>query len=217
MSSPRTIEQTQVAAELGADAALVVSPAYVKPSQEGIAAHYESIADEGGLPIIVYNVPSRTASDVLPETVERLAAHENIVAIKEATGSIYRAQQVIAAARGRISVLSGDDPITLSLLVAGGDGVICTASNVVPKRWADLYAHFKEGNIEAASKVQAGLVDLHEVLFLESNPGPVKAAMHLLGLMEPEIRLPLTWPTPKTLFRLSEELEKLGFNPQGVA
>ncbi len=217
ISTWATIEATRQAADLGADGALVVTPCYVRPSQEGMAQHFETVADEGGLPIIVYNVPSRTSTDLLPSTVARLAAHEKIVGVKEATGSIYRAQQVIAAAAGRLSVLSGDDPITVSLLAAGGQGVICTGSNVAPARWVAMWEAWTKENAIGAAAVQAELAGLHEALFMEANPGPVKAAAHLLGLIEPEIRPPLTWPTPKTLYRLVEELERLGFSPQGVA
>ncbi len=217
VSTWATIETNRAAADLGADAALVVSPSYVRPSQDGIVKHFEKVADNSGLPIIVYNVPSRTSSDVLPAALGRLAAHENIIGVKEATGSIYRAQQVIAAADGRLSVLSGDDPITVSLLVAGGQGVICTASNAVPEKWAALWNEWKKENIAGAAAIQAELADLHETLFLEANPGPVKAAVHMLGLIEPEIRLPLTWPSHKTTKRLAEELEKLGYTPRSVS
>ncbi len=217
VSTWATIEDTRIAADLGADAVLVVSPAYVRPSQEGIAEHYEKTADKGELPIILYNVPSRTSSDILPTTVARLAKHENIIGIKEATGSILRVIQVIAAADGQIAVLSGDDPITLSLLVAGGQGVICTGSNITPDHWVALWNEWKKKNIPRAAAIQAELMGLHEALFLEANPGPAKAAAHILGLIEPEIRLPLTWPIPKTLHRLAEELKRLGFNPKGAA
>lgn len=212
-----TIEATRMAADLGADAALVVTPSYLRPSQEGIIKHFEAVADEGGLPVILYNVPSRTASDILPDTVAHLANHEKIVGIKEASGSILKAQQVIAAASGKISVLSGDDPLTISMLLAGGSGVISTGANVVPERWVSLWNSWTDGNVKGAAAIQAQLLGLHEALFMEANPGPVKAAAHLLGLIEPEIRLPLTWPKAKTLYRLVAELGRLGFSPQGVA
>ncbi|MCU0664054.1 MAG: 4-hydroxy-tetrahydrodipicolinate synthase [Myxococcota bacterium] len=204
-----TVEATRRAQDLGADAVLVAAPAYVRPSQEGLYAHFVAVADHGGLPVIVYNVPSRTSCDITPSTLARLAGHERIVAVKEATGSMQRVQQVLTGVRGRMAVLSGDDPITLSLLVAGGAGVICTASNVVPERWTSLWRTFRRGEIRQAATAQAALLGLHEALFLETNPGPVKAALHLLGLIEPEIRLPLTWPTPPTLYRLTAELELL--------
>lgn len=212
-----TIEATRMAADLGADAALVVTPSYLRPSQEGIVKHYEAVADEGGLPVILYNVPSRTACDILPETVARLADHEKIVGLKEASGSMLRIQQVVAASSGKISILSGDDPLTVSTLVAGGRGVISTGSNVVPERWVSLWNAWKDNNIRGAAAIQAQLRGLHEALFMEANPGPVKAAAHLLGLIDPEIRLPLTWPKSQTLYRLAAELGRLGFSPQGVA
>lgn len=210
ISTAATITQTRAAKELGADAALVVSPPYVRPSQEGIAAHYERIADEGGLPIIAYNVPSRTASDIALATLDRLAAHGNIVGLKEATVSAQRVQQVLAAIHGRMAVLAGDDPVTLSLLVAGGQGVISTGSNVVPKKWVELWRAWKAGDVARAAAVQASLLGLHEALFLEANPGPVKGALNLQGLIAPEIRMPLTWPGPATMARLAKELEGLG-------
>jgi 4-hydroxy-tetrahydrodipicolinate synthase len=212
VSTWATIEATRIAKDLGADAALVVAPSYVKPSQEGIAGHFEKVADDGGLPIVIYNVPSRTASDIEPATVGGLAAHEKIVGIKEATGSIFRVQKVIAAAAGRIAVLSGDDPITVSLLAAGGQGVICTGSNVVPERWTALWNLWKQGDVKGAAAAQAELRGLHEALFLESNPGPAKAALNLMGLIDPEIRSPLTWPRKTTLERLAGELKDLGVN-----
>jgi 4-hydroxy-tetrahydrodipicolinate synthase len=204
------IDAVNMAADQGAVGALVSSPSYVKPSQDGIYGHYAAIADQSKLPIVMYNVPSRTASDIKPATVARLAAHDRIVGIKEASGSVERAQQIIAAAGDTVKVLSGDDPLTLSILVAGGHGVISTAANVVPEKWSALWRHWRKGDILAASAVQAGLLGLHEALFAETNPGPVKAALHLLGLIEDEIRLPLTWPSRPTVYRLAAELEKLG-------
>jgi len=211
------IEDMARAADIGARGALVSSPSYVKPSQDGLYGHYAAIADQSKLPIIMYNVPSRTASDIKPATVAKLAAHERIVGIKEASGSVERAQQVIAASGGSIKVLSGDDPLTLSILVAGGHGVISTASNAVPEKWAQLWKRFCEGDILGAAAVQAGLLGLHEALFAETNPGPVKAALHLLGLIDAEIRLPLTWPSRPTIYRLAAELEKLGLKVAGGA
>ena len=120
------VEAIHAAVDLGVDAALVSSPAYVKPSQDGIYSHYAAIADQSGLPIVLYNVPSRTSSDIKPDTVARLATHDRIVAIKEASGSVERAQQIIGSVAGNINVLCGDDPVTLSILVAGGHGVIST-------------------------------------------------------------------------------------------
>jgi 4-hydroxy-tetrahydrodipicolinate synthase len=209
------VDAIRVASDLGADAAMVTCPAYVRPSQDGIAGHYKAIADQSALPLVIYNVPSRTASDIKPETVARLAAHDRIVAIKEATGSILRTQQVIAAVSGAISVLAGDDPLTVSLLVAGGHGVISTAANVVPDKWASLWSRWRGGDVLGAAAIQAGLLGLHEALFMETNPGPVKAALHLLGLISPEIRLPLDWPSRPTLYRLAAEMENHGLKVQG--
>ena len=211
------IEAIHAAADLGVDAALVSSPAYVKPSQDGIYSHYAAVADQSGLPIVLYNVPSRTSSDVKSATVARLATHDRIVAIKEASGSVERAQQIIGSVAGNINVLCGDDPVTLSILVAGGHGVISTGANVVPEKWAAMWRAWKEGDVVATAAVQAGLLGLHEALFMESNPTPVKAAMNLLGLLEKEIRMPLTWAVRPTIYRLAAELENLGLRVTGVS
>ncbi|MDD5306923.1 MAG: 4-hydroxy-tetrahydrodipicolinate synthase [Deltaproteobacteria bacterium] len=208
------VEAAHAAADAGVDAVLVASPAYVRPGQDGIAAHYEAVADRTRVPIIAYNVPTRTGSDILPATLGRLAAHERIVGVKEATGSMLRVIQVIAAVKGRMAVLSGDDPITVSLLVAGGQGVISTASNVAPAKWAELWRRWVAGDHKGAAEAQAELTGLHEALFLETNPGPAKAALHLLGLVEPEIRMPLMWPQKATISRLAAEMERLGFEPK---
>jgi 4-hydroxy-tetrahydrodipicolinate synthase len=210
VSTWSTIEDTRVAADLGADAALVVAPPYVRPSQEGMVAHFEQVANQGGLPIIVYNVPSRTSCDLQAETIGKLAQHDKIVGVKEATGSILRAQEIIALVEGKIAVLSGDDPITVSLLLAGGQGVISTASNSVPEIWVSLWNAWKKGDYKEAAVIQARLRLLHEALFCEANPGPVKGTLYLLGLIEPEIRLPLIWPGAQTLERLKGELVELG-------
>jgi 4-hydroxy-tetrahydrodipicolinate synthase len=210
------IDSIGIAADLGADAALVATPPYVRPTQDGIAAHYQEIGDQSRLPVILYNVPSRTASDIEPATVARLAPHERIVGIKEASGSIMRVQQVVAAAAGNLKVLSGDDPLTLSLLIAGGHGVISTGANVVPEKWAALWQRWQTGDVMGAAAIQAGLLGLHEALFLEANPGPAKAALQMLGMIRPEIRLPLVWPARPTLYRLAAELENLGLQVQGV-
>ncbi len=210
------VDTARMGADLGADGVLVASPPYVRASQDGMAAHFEAVAEQSGLPVIVYNVPSRTGSDVLPATLARLAAHEGIVAVKEATGSVQRAQQVLAAVDGKMNVLSGDDPLTLSLLVAGGHGVISTGANVVPELWSKLWQAWKQGDVATATRQQSQLLGLHEALFLESNPGPAKAALHLLGHVEPEIRSPLTWPVAPTIYRLAAELEILGCHPMGV-
>ncbi len=211
------VEAIHAAADLGVDAALVSSPSYVKPSQDGIYSHYAAVADQSGLPIVLYNVPSRTSSDIQWDTVARLAAHDRIVAIKEASGSVERAQQIIGSVAGNINVLCGDDPITLSILVAGGHGVISTGANVVPEKWAAMWRAWKEGDVVAAAAVQAGLLGLHEALFMESNPTPVKAALNLLGLVEKEIRMPLTWAVRPTIYRLAAELENLGLRVTGVS
>jgi len=209
------VESISMAADLGAQGILVAAPPYVKASQDGMYSHFAAIADQSRIPIILYNVPSRTACDMKPETVARLSGHERIVAIKEATGSVERVQQIIGAVSGNLGVLSGDDPSTLSILVAGGKGVICTGANVTPEKWVTLWNHWRGGDVMSAAAVQAGLLGLHEALFLESNPGPAKGALNLLGLLDKDIRLPLVWPSRPTLYRLAAEMEGLGLKVSG--
>lgn len=204
------VEEAHRTADLGAGALMVAAPPYVRPTQDGLYSHFAAVADQSPLPIVLYNVPSRTACDIQPATVARLASHQRVVGIKEASGSIHRVQQVVAAAGGQLAVLSGDDPLTVSVLVAGGQGVISTGANVVPAKWAELWRCWRAGDVLGASAIQAGLLGLHEALFIESNPGPVKAALHQLGLIEPEIRLPLVWPARASLYRIAAELENLG-------
>ena len=201
ISTQEVIESTRIAADLGAEAALVFAPPYTKPSQEGIAAHFEAVADQSKIPIILYNVPSRTVSDILPSTVARLAKHERIVGIKEASGSIQRIQQVIAASEGHISVLSGDDPLTLSLLVAGGQGVICTCSNVVPNVWVEMWNAWKRGDLNSARDIQGRLLGMHEALFAEANPSPVPLLKPLVVKKGSKIRseVSLFMPIPVSL------------------
>ena len=210
------MEAIAMAADLGARGMLIAAPPYVKASQDGMYSHFATIADQSRIPVVLYNVPSRTACDLKPETVARLSSHERIVAIKEATGSVERAQRIIGSVSGNLAILSGDDPSTLSILVAGGKGVISTGANVTPDKWVTLWNHWRAGDVMSAAAVQAGLLGLHEALFLESNPGPAKGALQLLGLIDKDIRLPLVWPSRPTLYRLAAEMEGLGMKISGA-
>lgn len=210
------VDTIKSALDNGAEGALVSAPPYVKPSQDGLYNHFAAIADRSSLPICLYNVPSRSACDILPATVARLSAHENIVALKEASGSSFRVQQVASVTRGKLNILAGRDPDTLSVLSFGGQGVICTGSNLVPEKWSSLYRHWQNGDVISAAAIQAGLVGLYEALFLESNPGPLKAGLHLLGLISDDIRSPLTWPERPTVYRIAAELENLGLKIEKI-
>jgi 4-hydroxy-tetrahydrodipicolinate synthase len=186
------IELTQHAKDAGADGALLISPYYNKPTQEGIIAHYEKIANETQLPLMIYNIEGRTASNLLPATIARLAAHEYIVGVKEASGSLDQIAHIIASCPDDFSVVSGDDALVLPLLAMGGCGVICTTSNVAPRQMTELVRAFQSGDLERARALHYRLLPLFDALFCETNPIPVKAAVALMGKIGSEIRLPLT-------------------------
>ena len=186
------ISLTQQAMEYGAHAALIMTPAYIKPTQEGLYLHYSRIAQAVAMPIILYNVPSRTACDLLPETVARLAKISNIVGIKEATGQMTRLQQILRLSEGRIDVYSGDDLTAAQWMLAGAKGVISVTANVAAKLMAKMCDMAMDGDQAACLRLQEQLMPLHELMFVEANPIPVKWALNKMGLMGSEIRLPLT-------------------------
>lgn len=190
-STSEAIYYTQAAKELGADACLLVVPYYNKPSQEGMYQHFKKIAESVDIPQILYNVPSRTGCDLLPETVDRLADIKNIVGIKEATGDLDRGQHVISLCADRLAVYSGDDATALDLILAGAKGNISVTANVAPAQMHEMCRLALAGEKEKASLLNARLAGLHNALFLESNPVPVKWALHELGYIENGIRLPL--------------------------
>ena len=204
------VELTQHARDAGADGALMISPYYNKPTQAGIVAHYETVARETGLPLIVYNIPGRTASNILPETLGRLAEVPEIVGVKEACGDIDQIARVIACCPTDFDVLSGDDSYTLPLLALGGSGVISTSSNVAPVEMRDLVRAFRDGDLARARELHYRLLPLFGVLFCETNPIPVKTALHLMGRMSDEIRLPLTPLGEQNRERLQVTLKELG-------
>ncbi|MFO1351602.1 MAG: 4-hydroxy-tetrahydrodipicolinate synthase [Gammaproteobacteria bacterium] len=182
---------TRSAKEGGADACLLVAPYYNKPTQEGLYQHYKAIAEYVPIPQILYNVPSRTASDIKPETVERLAELPNIVGIKEAS-TLERALDLIQRCGARIDIYSGDDPVAAEVILNGGKGVISVTANVAPRAMHDLCIAALAGDRVKAERIDAALRPLHKALFLESNPIPVKWAVQELGLIGAGIRLPLT-------------------------
>jgi 4-hydroxy-tetrahydrodipicolinate synthase len=191
-STSDAIESAKQMMELGVDGLLVMTPAYIKPTQEGLYRHFSQLANAIPLPIILYNVPSRTAVDMLPETVARLAEISNIVGIKEATGQMSRLQQLLRLCDHRIDILSGDDVTSAAWLVAGAQGVISVTANIVPAEMAKMCENAFDGDHAACLHIQQKLAPLHEMLFVETNPIPVKWALHRLGLMSDEIRLPMT-------------------------
>lgn len=204
-----TIEMTREAMELGADAALIVVPYYSKPTQEGLYQHFKAVAEAVPLPQILYNVPSRTACDLLPETVLRLAKLPNIVGIKEATGDIKRVQQ-LRADNNEFDLLSGDDHTAMEFMLAGGNGVISVVANVAPKAFHDLCAAATKKNREAAENYNQQLAKLHQALFVESNPIPVKWALAQMGKIKNHLRLPLTPLTDQCQANVRQALQHAG-------
>ena len=210
-STAETIEGVAVARELGADGALVVTPYYNKPTQAGLVEHYRLVGKaHPGFPLMAYNVPGRTGVDMLPDTVKRLLEVKEVVALKEATGNILRTLDVYEQVGDRMTLLSGDDFVVAPFIFSGGKGVVSVSSNVAPRKMADLCAAALKGDIEGARKHQLELQPLHRMLFIESNPIPVKMALHQMGLFGPEIRAPLTTMTEANAAKLKEELGKLG-------
>jgi 4-hydroxy-tetrahydrodipicolinate synthase len=187
-----TIKETKRAKEHGADGSLVVTPYYNKPTQRGLVMHYKEIAAAVDIPIILYNVPGRTSVNMLPESVYELKDIANIVAIKEASGSLDQVIEIIRLCGNSINVLSGDDGIVLPILSIGGKGVISTTSNVIPKEFSKICSEFEKGNIKEAAKLQIHVFPIYKAMFVESNPIPVKAALALMGLISDELRLPLS-------------------------
>lgn len=193
----RTVRLTRLACEQGVDAALVAAPSYVRPSQEGLYRHYMTVAEQGSLPVMLYNVPSRTACDLLPETVARLAPHANVIGIKEALADAGRIQALLALQNEGFVVLSGDDPTALASITAGARGVISVAANVVPGLMSALCDHALSGRGQQAQALDRALAHLYRFLGVESNPIPAKWLCHRLGLCQPRMRLPLTTLTPQ--------------------
>jgi len=190
-STAESVERTRTACELGVDGVLVVTPYYNRPPQEGLYRHFSVVADASSVPLILYNVPARTASDLLPPTVERLAAHPQIIGIKEATGSIERGREILARCGDDFLLLSGDDATCRELVGAGAQGVITVTGNVAPRLMHEMMEAALAGDGEAARELDGRLAGLHTALFVEPNPIPVKWALQRLGLIGPGIRLPL--------------------------
>ncbi|MBQ2718454.1 MAG: 4-hydroxy-tetrahydrodipicolinate synthase [Clostridia bacterium] len=189
----------------GADALLVVTPYYNKGTREGVIRHYLSVADAVDLPIILYNVPSRTGVDLTPKEVVRLSEHENIVAIKEASGDIDRAADIVAALGKKCAVYSGNDGEFLPTLSVGGIGIISVLSNLLPRQMTEVYRLFMAGKNAEAAALSARMLPLVRLLFADTNPAPVKAAMASLDLCRDEVRLPLTVPEEGLYRRLAAE------------
>jgi 4-hydroxy-tetrahydrodipicolinate synthase len=208
-NTQHAIELAREAEKLGAQGILSVTPYYNKPTQEGLYQHFKAIASATSLPIILYNVPPRTNVNIDPPTLRRLAEIENIIGVKEASGNIAQFTQVIQQVPEDFLVLSGDDAVTLPLVAMGGRGIISVASNEIPAEMTRLAKLCLEGNFAEARAMQRRWLPLLEVNFIETNPGPVKAAMAEMGLLEPVFRLPLVPPRPESQARIHAVLESL--------
>jgi 4-hydroxy-tetrahydrodipicolinate synthase len=209
-STMRTLRATEHAKAAGADAALIVTPYYNKPNQQGLYAHYMKIAESVDIPIVIYNVPGRCGTDILSETVAQLAEHPNIVGLKEATGELKRASEVVSMCPDDFVVLSGDDINTLPILSVGGKGVISVVANVDPTDIAETCNAFKVGNIELARKLHYKTMQLAVDLFIETNPIPAKTALMLMGKLNGQLRLPLAPLTPANQETLRQTLKDAG-------
>jgi 4-hydroxy-tetrahydrodipicolinate synthase len=191
-NTTESIRLTHFAKEAGADGALLIAPYYTRPTQEGLYAHYCAVADAVELPLLVYNIPGRTAINIAPTTMARLSHVPHIVGVKEASGSMDQISRTIQESPPDFVVLSGDDSLTLPILSLGGHGVIAVVSNLVPERLCSLVRSWQEGDARTAARMHYELLPLMQALSLETNPIPVKAALALLGLIGEEIRLPMT-------------------------
>ena len=204
------IELTQAAKQLGADACLLVTPYYNKPTQEGLYQHFAAIAEAVAIDQILYNVPGRTACDMLPETVVRLSAFKNIIGIKEATGDLERGQSILAQVPANFCVYSGDDFTARELMLMGGKGNISVTANIAPKEMSDMCAAALSGDAEKALTIDQSLQALHEAMFIESNPIPVKWALSQMGLINGALRLPLTQLSESNQVKLLDALKSTG-------
>jgi 4-hydroxy-tetrahydrodipicolinate synthase len=211
-STSEAIELTQCALDAGADAALLVTPYYNKPTQEGLYLHHRKIAETVAIPQILYNVPGRTAVDMLPETVARLAHISNIVGIKEATGNLQRGKEILDRCGDRIDLYSGDDATAVELILMGAKGDISVTANVAPRMMHDMCAAARAGDRAVADGINQKLMALHKDLFVESNPIPVKWALYKMGLVPRGIRLPLTVLSEKHHVTVLQALQQAGIN-----
>ncbi|MFO7766618.1 MAG: 4-hydroxy-tetrahydrodipicolinate synthase [Pelovirga sp.] len=207
-STSEAIEISRHAKEMGADGLLLVSPYYNKPSQEGIFQHYKALAESVNLPQVLYNVPGRTGMNMTAATTIRLAEFEHIVAIKEASGDITQASEIIAKAGAKIDVLSGDDFLALPLMACGAKGVISVSANIIPAQVKQMVIAVQENRWDDATKLHLQLLDFHQAMFIEANPAPVKTAAALMGKCRPEVRLPLVSLQPENLTKLKTVLSR---------
>lgn len=210
-STEEAIMLTRHAAKSGADASLQVSPYYNRPTQKGLYEHFKSIADAVDIPIILYNIATRTGVNIEPETIVRLSADcKNIVGVKEASGNLDQMSRIKALCGEKFQLISGDDSLTLPVLAIGGIGVISVVANIIPRDVADMVFEFEKGNIKKARELHYKMLPLIKAAFLETNPIPIKTAMGLMGLCEPDLRLPMCVMIPDNLEKLKKALKDYG-------
>ncbi len=207
-NTAEAIHLSNKAKSMGADGLLLVCPYYNKPSQEGIFQHYKRLAEEVALPQILYNVPGRTGVNMLADTTVRLAEFANIVAIKEASGSLSQVSEILAKAGDKIDVISGDDFLTFPMMCCGAKGVISVSANAVPKQVKDMVEAVQNGDYMMGRKLHLELLEFHTAMFIESNPVPVKKTLELMGKLQANVRLPLVDMDEDTLEKLKSVLKK---------
>jgi 4-hydroxy-tetrahydrodipicolinate synthase len=209
-STDEAITLTKHAKQAGADGALLICPYYNKPTQEGLYRHYKAIAEAVDLPLVVYNIPSRTSVNIQPTTIARLSSIRNIVAIKEGAGSLGQVSEIIQACGNRITVLAGDDALTLPMMAVGAQGVVTVTANIAPADMAALVDAFAAGKLDQAKTLHYKLYPLFTALFYETNPIPVKEALGMMGKIQPELRLPLCPMSVETREKLAGALKDYG-------
>ncbi len=209
-STDEAISLTKHAKEAGANGALLITPYYNKPTQEGLYRHYKAVAEAVDIPQILYNIPGRTGVNMLPATVARLCGFKNIVGIKEGSGSVQQASDIAQTCGDRMTVLAGDDALTLPMMAVGGKGVITVTANVMPKEMARLVKSFQEGRVDESRQIHFKLAPLFAALFYETNPIPVKEALGMMGKIDPELRLPLCPMGTETKAQLTRVLKDMG-------
>lgn len=205
------IELTRHAKEVGADGALIITPYYNKPTQEGIYRHFKALSDSVDIPLIAYNIASRTGTNITPETIQRLSTLKNVVAVKEASGNVNQMAEIRCICGPDFDLISGDDSLTLPVLAIGGCGVISVVANIIPKDVSSMVSAFLENDIEKARELYFKMLPLVKAMFIETNPAPVKAAMKMLGMIEPDLRLPMCGVS-----KASEEKIRLALSEYGL-
>jgi 4-hydroxy-tetrahydrodipicolinate synthase len=209
-STVEAIALTRHAKQAGVDGALLITPYYNKPTQEGLYRHYKAVAEAVDLPLVLYNIPGRTGVNMLPTTIARLSAIKTIVGVKEGSGSVQQASDVVQMCGDRLTVLAGDDSLTLPMMAVGGKGVITVTANILPAEMAHLVKAFAEGKVDEARRIHFKLSPLFAALFYETNPIPVKEALGMMGKIDPELRLPLCPMAQDTREKLACVLKDAG-------